>query len=33
MTQNTIWGAVAPLGGLSMMVGFGIMAFSVLRKN
>ena len=33
MTQNTIWGAVAPLGGLSMMVGFGIMAYSVLRKN
>jgi uncharacterized membrane protein YgdD (TMEM256/DUF423 family) len=33
ITQQTIWGAIAPLGGLSMMVSYGIMAFSVLRKN
>ncbi len=33
ITQQTIWGAVAPLGGLSIMISYGIMAFSVLRKN
>lgn len=33
LTGNTIWGAVAPLGGLSFILGFSMMAIQALKKS
>ncbi len=32
LTENTIWGAMAPLGGLSFIIGFSIMVYQALKK-
>lgn len=32
ITQQNIWGAVAPLGGLSLIVGFSCMAMAAYQK-
>ena len=32
MTQNVLWGAVAPLGGLAYITGLGLMAYATLKQ-
>lgn len=33
ITQNALWGAVAPFGGLAYMAGLGLMAYATLKNN
>jgi uncharacterized membrane protein YgdD (TMEM256/DUF423 family) len=32
ITQNVLWGAVAPLGGLAYITGLGLMAYATLKQ-
>lgn len=31
LTQNVIWGAIAPIGGLAYMIGLSLMAYTTLK--